>query len=186
MNTNSVLYNDYLNVVNNWPLDDWSINCECFEKIVELIKFNDTILELGSGKSSELLNKFYNVISVEDNKEWMNKYNTQYIHVNTVGKGEYDFKELSKKIKDIDYKLLIIDGPNDNREEIVNHINILKNDVPVIWDDTQVYEKYAIQMSEQTNKSYTTYQCKPQAPWYWANHMINGEKCGGKRFTLIM
>ena len=69
------------------------------KKIVELIKFNDTILELGSGKSSELLNKFYNVISVEDNKEWMNKYNTQYIHVNTVGKGEYDFKELSKKIK---------------------------------------------------------------------------------------
>tara|TARA_B100000768_G_C11226449_1_gene353023 strand:+ start:664 stop:1164 length:501 start_codon:yes stop_codon:yes gene_type:complete len=156
------------------------------KKIVELIKFNDTILELGSGKSSELLNKFYNVISVEDNKEWMNKYNTQYIHVNTVGKGEYDFKELSKKIKDIDYKLLIIDGPNDNREEIVNHINIFKNDVPVIWDDTQVYEKYAIQMSEQTNKSYTTYQCKPQPPWYWANHMINGEKCGGKRFTLII
>ena len=156
------------------------------KKIVELIKFNDTILELGSGKSSELLNKFYNVISVEDNKEWMNKYNTQYIHVNTVGKGEYDFKELSKKIKDIDYKLLIIDGPNDNREEIVNHINIFKNDVPVIWDDTQVYEKYAIQMSEQINKSYTTYQCKPQPPWYWANHMINGEKCGGKRFTLII
>ncbi len=32
MNINSVLYNDYLNVVNNWTLDDWSINCECFEK----------------------------------------------------------------------------------------------------------------------------------------------------------
>ena len=179
MNTNSVLYNDYLNVVNNWPLDDWSINCECFVKIVELIKFNDTILELGSGKSSELLNKFYNVISVEDNKEWINKYNTHYIHVNTVGKGEYDFKELSKKIKDIDYKLLIIDGPNDNRQEIVNYINIFKNNIPVIWDDTQVYEKYAIQMSKSLNKSYETFQCTPQGE-FWRKYS------GGKRFTLII
>ena len=38
MNINNNLYNEYLNIVNNWPLDDWSINCECFEKIVELIK----------------------------------------------------------------------------------------------------------------------------------------------------
>ena len=55
-------------------------NCECFEKIVEILEFCKTILELGSGKSSELLNKFYNVISVEDSKDWLNKYNTYILY----------------------------------------------------------------------------------------------------------
>lgn len=185
MNANDVRYKNFLNIKNNWPLDDWSINCECFEKIVEILEFDKTILEFGSGKSSELLNQFYNVISVEDNKEWLNKYNTTYIHINTIGRGEYDFKILYNEIKDIDYDLLIVDGPNENREEIINHTDILKSDIPIIWDDTQVYEKYAIKMSEILNKSYKTYQCKPQAPWFWANFKINDKKCGGKRFTLI-
>ncbi len=29
MNINNEKYNDYLQLKNNWPLDDWSINCEC-------------------------------------------------------------------------------------------------------------------------------------------------------------
>ena len=186
MNKDNVLYSKYLNIVNNWELDDWSINCECFEKIVEILEFGKTILEFGSGKSSELLSQFYNVISVEDDDKWLNKYKTTYIHINTIGKGEYDFKNLYNKIKDIDYDLLIVDGPNNNREEVINHTNLLKSDIPIIWDDTQVYEKHAIKMSEILNKSYKTYQCKPQAPWYWANFtMPDGTKCGGKRFTLI-
>ena len=180
MNKNHALYNDYLNIVNNWPLNDWSINCECFEKIVELIKFGDTILELGSGKSSHILSNFYNVFSVEDNKEWLNKYNTKYIYVKSIGKGEYDFDELFQKIKDINYQLLIVDGTNYNREEIVNHINIFKNNTPIIWDDTQceAYEEAAIKMSKLLNKSYQTFQCRPQQE-FWRNYS------GGKRFTLI-
>ena len=74
MNKNHEKYKDFLSTKNNWPLDDWSINCECFEKIVELIEFDKTILELGSGKSTELLSRFYNIISVEDDIKYLNKY----------------------------------------------------------------------------------------------------------------
>lgn len=179
MNKDNPKYFEFKNIIDNWQLDDWSINKECFDKIGEILEFGKIILELGSGKSSELLSKFYNVISVEDNLEWINKYNTTYIQIDTVDNGGYNFKKLEEKIKNIDYDLLIIDGPNDNREKILDNIDIFKNDIPIIWDDTQVYEKFAILMSEKINKSYTTYKCEPQAPWFWS------EKCGGKSFTLI-
>ena len=77
-----------------------------------------------------------------------------------------------------DYDLLIIDGPNDGRQNVINYIDIFKKDIPIIWDDTQVYEKYAIQMSEKLGKEYKTYQCKPQGE-FWRNYS------NGKRFTLI-
>ena len=50
--------------------------------------------------------------------------------------------------------------------------------MPIIWDDTQVYEKYAIQMSNILGRKYTTYQSNPQGE-FWKNYS------GGKRFTLI-
>ena len=40
--------------------------------------------------------------------------------------------------------LSIIDGPNDGRHNIINHMNVFNMNVPIIWDDAQVYEKYAI------------------------------------------
>jgi hypothetical protein len=57
-------------IINNWSLDDWSINVEVFSKIVEILPFGSTILEFGSGASSNILKKFYKVISVEDNKNF--------------------------------------------------------------------------------------------------------------------
>ena len=50
-------------IIKNWPLDDWSINVEVFEKITQLLPFGSTILEFGSGASSNLLKQFYKVIS---------------------------------------------------------------------------------------------------------------------------
>jgi hypothetical protein len=178
MNKNHEKYKDFLSTKNNWSLDDWSINCECFEKIVELIEFDKTILELGSGKSTELLSRFYNIISVEDDIKYLNKYDSTYIHVRTIGDGEYDFKNLKDKLIGIDYDLLLIDGPNNNRQEIIKHIEMFKNDIPIIWDDTQVYEKYAIEMSEKLNVNYETYQCRPQGE-HWRNYS------NGKRFTVL-
>lgn len=178
MNIADIRYTNFLAIKNNWPLDDWSINRECFEKIVELLQFDKTILELGSGKSSELLSKFYNVISVEDDINYLNKYNTTYIQVSANKQG-YDFTQLKERLKDINYDLLIIDGPNDNREKIVDFINDFKTDIPIIWDDTQVYEPHAITMSKKLNKPYKTYQCDPQGD-FWRNYS------NGKRFTLLL
>ena len=178
MNKGHTKYNNFLNIKNNWPLDDWSINRECFEKIVEILEFDKYILELGSGKSSELLSMFYNVISVEHDINYLNKYNTRYIHVSANNEG-YDFNHLKDSLKNIQYDLLIIDGPNEKREKIVDYITDFKTDIPIIWDDTQVYEPHAIAMSNKLNKHYTTYQCAPQGD-FWRNHS------NGKRFTLLL
>jgi len=45
-------------IIKNWPLDDWSINVEVFEKITQILPFGSTILEFGSGASSNLLHLF--------------------------------------------------------------------------------------------------------------------------------
>ena len=81
MNVSHAKYETYLNISDNWPLDDWSITKECFDKIVEILPFDKTILEIGSGKSTMILSKFYKMISIESNPEWMNKYESDYIFV---------------------------------------------------------------------------------------------------------
>lgn len=179
-NKNSSKYGLFERIRDNWPLDDWSINVECFEKIVEILDFGKTILELGSGKSTQILSNFYNMISVEDNEEFLNKYNSNYISVRseTGATGGYDFAELKDKLGGIEYDLLIIDGPNDNREKIIDYINDFNTDVPIIFDDTQVYEEHAIALSNKIGKKYETIQCKPLGS-FWRDHS------NGKRFTLI-
>ena len=34
MNKSHELYNEYLKITTDWPLDDWSITKECFDNIV--------------------------------------------------------------------------------------------------------------------------------------------------------
>ena len=63
MNTLEDKFNLYLSISNNWPLDDWSITKECFDKIVEILPFGSTILEIGSGNSTKILSQFYKMIS---------------------------------------------------------------------------------------------------------------------------
>jgi hypothetical protein len=178
MNINNEKYKEYLDLKANWPLDDWSINSECLDKIVEILEFGKTILELGSGSSTKILSKFYNMISVEDDSTYLNLHNSHYIHINTMEGNGYDFNSLHNSIKDMNYDLLIIDGPNNGRDNVINYIDIFKKDIPIIWDDAQVYEKYAIQMSEKLGKEYKTYQCRPQGE-FWKNYS------NGKRFTFI-
>lgn len=55
MNKNNNLYERYLEISNNWPLDDWSITKECFDNIIQILPFKKTILEIGSGHSTNLL-----------------------------------------------------------------------------------------------------------------------------------
>jgi hypothetical protein len=164
-------------IINNWPLDDWSINVEVFSKIVEILPFGSTILEFGSGASSNILKNFYKVISVEDNKEFLNKYTGfEYIYIESDKQG-YDYIKLNEKLKNINYQLLIVDGPNNGRENIINHLEFIDPNSLIIWDDTQVYEKYAIEMAKKLNKKYTTFNCKPNGD-FWGPR-------GGKKFTLL-
>lgn len=186
MNTNNSLYKEYLKLSNGWPLDDWSITKECFDKIVEILPFGKTILEIGSGRSTDLLSKFYNLISLESNKEWMNKYNSKYIFVplrkiisEEFGETNWlDIDILNENIVDIDYDLLLVDAGGD-RVGIYDNINIFKKNIPIIFDDTMNgnYLKCATLLSQKLNMNIETFQCKRNkycVTWW-----------DGKKYTLL-
>lgn len=65
MNNDNKLYEIYLQISNDWPLDDWSITKEYFDKIVEILPFGKIILEIGSGNSTNILSKFYKIITIK-------------------------------------------------------------------------------------------------------------------------
>jgi len=44
MNKEHSLYSRYLEISNDWPLDDWSITKECFDNIVNIIPFEKTLI----------------------------------------------------------------------------------------------------------------------------------------------
>jgi hypothetical protein len=57
----------------------WAIQESCFNLIREILPEGKTILELGSGHGTEALSKFYNMISIENEKPWVGKYKSHYI-----------------------------------------------------------------------------------------------------------
>lgn len=180
MNKEHFLYKEYQNL--HWILDDWAIPKECFDKIVEILPFGSTILELGSGTGTLILSKFYNMISIETDSQWLNKYKSTYLHVPFDNNYKwYDLQILKTKLKLVDnYDLLLIDGPKGFRDKISENLVLFKQDIPWIFDDTMAEEHFNTMKicCEKMNKKYETFQCEknPKAV-YWKN---------GKKFTLVI
>ena len=73
----------------------WAIQESCFNLIREILPEGKTILEMGSGTGTEALSKYYDMISVENQTEWIGQYKSTYIevpikeysknHINTAG-----------------------------------------------------------------------------------------------------
>jgi len=182
MNTSDSRYELYLGISTDWPLDDWSITKECFEKIVEILPFGSTILEIGSGNSTKILSQFYKMISIESDEKWMNKYNSEYLYV--------PFKKFSSEIfgetnwLDVDilqplingkkYDLLIVDA-GAGRVGIYDNLHLFNTNIPIIFDDTmdENYFKCANLVATKLNKTCTTYHCSVNK---YAVHWFDGKK----------
>jgi hypothetical protein len=187
MNALEEKFNLYLSISNNWPLDDWSITKECFDKIVEILPFGSTILEIGSGNSTNILSKFYEMISIESNIEWMNKYKSEYIYVpskhfksETFGETNWlDVDILKYSLDGKKYDLLIVDAGFD-RVGIYDNLHLFNTNVPIIFDDTmdESYLKCANLVAKKINKTCTTYCCKVNK---YVVHWFNG-----KKYSLIL
>ena len=70
----------------------YSVDRELIDLMVKLVP-SGTLLEFGSGRATEVFSKYYTVYSVEENPEWLNKYNSNYIHApikNLEVKNEFD------------------------------------------------------------------------------------------------
>jgi hypothetical protein len=95
-----------------------------------------TILEFGSGTGTLELSKHYNLVSIEHDKKWLNKYDSRYIYAPLVDDMWYDGEVLSRELGGIDYDLILIDGPPQHRRKgILNYLDLFHWNVPVIVDD---------------------------------------------------
>lgn len=176
-----------LQISNNWPLDDWSISKECFDKIIEILPFGSTILEIGSGNSTNILSKFYNIISIESSTEWMNKFKSEYHLVplkmyksEIFGETNWlDVDKLTPILQNINYDMLLVDAGGD-RVGIYDFIDSFNTNIPIIFDDTMCtpYLKCANMVAEKLKKKCITYKCKMN------KHAVVWFE--GKQFSLIM
>jgi len=139
---------------------------ECYNYIINNLEKNKTILELGSGYGSTVrLSKHFNMISVENQPEWQDKYEgvTTYINVGNrmygiepqwwnendkkfeayegfdkYDKGWYNPDELIPRLPEKnDYHLILIDGPGGwlGRSGFLKYLNHFNTDIPIILDD---------------------------------------------------
>jgi|GEM_PF-785677 len=120
--------------VNN--LNGWAISEDLFLYILETLPVGSTILELGSGTGTIELSKYYNMVSIEHNQEWLNKYNSHYIYAPLIDDLWYDADVLRRELRNIDYHLILVDGPPQHRRKgLLNYLNLFNWNVPIILDD---------------------------------------------------
>ncbi|MDY7055164.1 tetratricopeptide repeat protein [Limnospira fusiformis] len=120
--------------VNN--LNDWAISEDLLIYILEILPVGSTILELGSGTGTFELSKYYNMVSIEHNQDWLNKCNSHYIYAPLIDDMWYDENVVRRELRNIDYNLILVDGPPQHRRKgLLNYLNLFNWNVPIILDD---------------------------------------------------
>lgn len=127
----------------------WSVDVELFDCIRKLVPIGGTILELGSGFTTGELSKYYKMISIEHDKEYIGKYNSEYIYAPLKQhRGHrhfaefttwYDADAVRKGLEGKTYDLILIDGPpgsNTVRPGMYRYRDLFNWNVPVIFDDS--------------------------------------------------
>ena len=131
-------------MINNNAFGGWALHKDVFNWIRENIKDGSTILELGSGTATVELCKFYNVYSIEHDRKWLNKSNSNYIHAPIISYNDkhgkyrwYDVRVLKEKLPK-SYDLLLIDGPPGTigRIPFLYNLELFNWSVPILVDDT--------------------------------------------------
>lgn len=130
----------------------WGIDWEIFQWIISHLPKGSTILELGSGKASAELNRYYNLYSVEHAQHYIGMYETNYIYASYPDtppneKSWYGNFDMPK------YDLLLIDGPDHSlRKNILDRMELFDWSKPVIIDD--VHESDILLLAEKIQSSY--------------------------------
>ena len=118
-------------------LNGFAISIELYDWIINNLKKDSTILEFGSGSGTIELAKHYNVISVEQSKQWVGLApGVTYIYA-PLKDGWYDIDMVFTNLPS-EYDIIIIDGPagSHSRPGIDKHWDKLNTNVPIIFDDT--------------------------------------------------
>lgn len=123
-------------------MDGFMISKEVYDFIVENLKVGSRILELGSGKGTNLLSMYYHMFSVEHNRKYLNLYKSTYIYA-PIKNGWYDIQY--DELPDY-YNCLLIDGPPGNvgRMDFIKHYKKFDLSQMVVVDDTHRQEEYRL------------------------------------------
>lgn len=150
----------------------WSIDKKTYNYIRKVVPAGGTILELGSGAITDVLALHYTMYSVEHDKEWVDKYNSTYIHAplcehkaikNHPHTRWYDADVLRPKLKGIKYDLLLIDGPPATRSGFFKYMNMFDSNAIWLFDDSNRTGDRAVvnSVANRLDRPWVTYHSGP-------------------------
>lgn len=125
----------FLNLKNEFE-NAWAISEQLYFTILDILPVGSTILELGSGTGTRELCKYYKVISIEHNPDWLNKSGAEYIYAPLIDDYWYNPAIIARALENRSYDLLLIDGPPQfRRAGVVDNFDLFKQNIPIIFDD---------------------------------------------------
>lgn len=135
------------------PFGDWGIEESLFCQIVARLPKGGTLLELGSGQVSSELSKVFTVYSIEHDKRYLGKYDTNYIYVPTASDW-YDW-EILRDLMPKRYDGILIDGPDSPcRPNFRKYLSIFDVSKVMFIDDTQesYIKEFAVLLSKEVGR----------------------------------
>jgi len=126
----------------------WSLGLKLRRLLYSVLPEKSTLLELGSGKGTQELAKYYNIISIEDNEYWLSQCDTCCIHA-PIRNGWYDPVVIRDELSGIDYDAILIDGPTGEgaRNGFVDFAYLFNLDGWVFIDDVNRAKDWELYMA---------------------------------------
>lgn len=147
----------------NETINAWVLPSEAIEWVNKNIPENSIILELGSGFGTKLLSEWFNMVSIEHNQEWLNKYKSKYIYA-PLKNGFYDRDIIKGKLTD-EYSLFIIDGPPEatgGRLGLLKNLDLFNLNCYILIDDINRDDDYKLfeELIKILNREYEIFENK--------------------------
>lgn len=141
-----------------------------FDAVCDMAK--SRVLELGSGTGSIELAKRFDILSIEDNVEYIEKYQGGTVAEVPLNGAWYDVLKLTEAIRYFDYDFIIVDAPSPSflRLGFLFHYGLFKK-VPFLIDDThREYEQLMVQkFIDMGMKAKVIHETDKQAMLLWAD-----------------
>lgn len=137
------------------PPNSHALSEKALDELLKIVPSGNTILEIGTGYSTQRLSNYYKVYSVEHDIKWHTGH-SELLHVPLLPIEKIELPEafnrrffgiadywydpiiLEEKLKGKDYEALIVDGPVGGKSRLAMwwfYGQLFKINVPVIVDD---------------------------------------------------
>jgi hypothetical protein len=162
---------------------DHSITKRLYDWICDNLPAGSTILELGSGYGTGELAKHYTMYSVEHNEEYLDKYDSTYLHVplkehkplaNHTETLWYDAEILRYMLWNCKYDLLLIDGPPQTRSGFYKYMKLFDESKIWVFDDMhrEIDRKVVVSVASRLMSPYIVYCSDDGKPFAVINDPI--------------